>query len=240
MRIKHLWSCLALASAVALLGGAARADGPFGQAIVPELKSDYGFVPPFTWTGVYLGGNIGGSWITETLTDSLTGTALHADHSGFMGGVQLGYNFQIRNFVIGAEWDMDWSSISHKGTATAVAPIGTLQESADTHTVTTVAGRVGVVGEQWLAYLKGGGGWVDTRASIADKTTGAVSTVSGNDGGWLFGGGFEYAITAHWITKIEYDFLGLPNRSMPGFLANDSFGVDHNLQMFKVGINYKF
>jgi outer membrane immunogenic protein len=240
MHTKQLRRCLALVPAVALLGGMARADGPFGHPVVPEVSSEYGFVPPFTWTGIYFGANIGGTWVGERLIDSASGVSLHDDNAGFMGGIQLGYNYQIRNAVIGAEWDVDWMSFGHRGFSTLAAPIGVLQESGDTHSVTTLAGRVGVVGESWLAYLKGGWGWASGNISIVNLTSGAVASVSATDDGWLIGGGFEYALTANWLLKTEFDYLGLPGRTIPGFGPTDRISGDHNLQMFKVGLNYKF
>lgn len=233
-------SYFALVPAVGLLAGEVRADGPFGQPVVLEHKSDYAFVPPFTWTGFYFGGNIGGAWVGDLLRDSVSGVEFREDHSGFMGGLQLGYNYQIGNAVIGAEWDIDWMSIGTRGAATLAAPVGTLLGSASTRDVTTVAARVGVVGESWLAYLKFGGGWVSDHVTIANLTSGAVSTVSRDDGGWLIGGGAEYAITANWIAKAEFDYLGLPDRTVPGFGASDRLNGPHDFQMFKIGLSYKF
>jgi outer membrane immunogenic protein len=67
-----------------------------------------------------------------------------------------------------------------------------------------------------------------------------------NAGGWVVGAGFEYAFTNNWTVKLEYDYLGLGNRSffIPAtapFLANDAFtSGNRNVQMVKVGFNYLF
>jgi len=103
-----------------------------------------------------------------------------------------------------------------------------------------VAARLGVVGDSWLAFVKVGGGWVSTQATVANVTTGTTVSANATDGGWLVGGGVEYAFTAHWTGKFEYDFLGLSNQTLSSFAAGDRFSLDHNLQTFKVGFNYKF
>jgi len=135
MGMKRMRGYLALAPGVAFLALAsgAQADGPFGHPVV-EPTSEYGFVPPYSWTGFYFGGNLGGAWSGATLTDRLTGLAFDGDNSGFIGGVQGGYNYQIRDFVIGAEWDIDWTSLSHRSSAVVFpAPVAaTLQESGST------------------------------------------------------------------------------------------------------------
>jgi outer membrane immunogenic protein len=68
-----------------------------------------------------------------------------------------------------------------------------------------------------------------------------------NTGGWLVGAGFEYAFTNNWTVKLEYDYVGLGNRTfvIPAtapILANDTFtsGNNRNVQMVKVGFNYLF
>jgi outer membrane immunogenic protein len=71
--------------------------------------------PPFRWSGLYIGGNVGGGWATATLTDNFTGANFDTDHSGFIGGGQLGFNYQIRNLILGAEWDFDWASLDETG-----------------------------------------------------------------------------------------------------------------------------
>jgi outer membrane immunogenic protein len=63
--------------------------------------------PPFSWTGFYVGANLGGGWAGSTLSDSFTGASLGNSTSGFVGGGQLGYNYQIGNFVLGPEWTFD-------------------------------------------------------------------------------------------------------------------------------------
>ena len=59
-------------------------------------------------------------------------------------------------------------------------------------------------------------------------------------GVWLVGAGFEYALAPHWTAKFEYDFLGLSDRTLPGFAGTRAFELERDIQQVKVGINFKF
>jgi len=46
------------------------------------------------------------------VTDSIHGLSWDTHHTGFIDGGQVGASCQFGNFVIGAEWDFDWTSIT--------------------------------------------------------------------------------------------------------------------------------
>src|SRR5262245_32599 len=237
---KPIRAAFAAATGVAVLAlvDAAQADGPDDQ-VIHVYEPPPSPPPPFNWAGFYIGGNIGGAWATSTLTDNFTNTSFDTDQSGFISGGQLGFNFQIRNLVLGVEWDFDWTSVGKTRNAVDVPFVGTLQTSADTDWVTTLAARVGLTLDRWLVFIKAGGGWVHDSASLTSLTTGAVVSTSDTRGGWLVGGGVEYAFASHWTAKLEYDALELSDRTATGPLGN-TFTFERDIQMLKFGLNYKF
>jgi len=208
--------------------------------------------PPFSWTGFYLGANIGGTWGRRNVTDSLFGLSLSnsVDNNGaFIGGGQLGFNYQFGNFVLGIEGDFDGIANTNTAANGVVGPgIGTILLTSNNRWITTLAARVGVANDTWLFYGKGGGGWVGSdNFTITNTVTGASITGSNTNtnSGWLVGAGIEWAFAPNWSVKVEYDYLGLSSQTFTapagGFLAGDTFTTSNpNVQMVKVGANYLF
>jgi len=196
--------------------------------------------PPFSWTGFYIGADVGGAWANGSLHDSLFGWSESTRHDGVIGGAELGFNYQVNNFVLGLETNFDWTSLNATGPGIFIPTVGTLQGSADTKWITTVAGRFGVAYNQLLFYGKAGGGWVGNTATITNLTTGASVSASNTRTGWLLGAGLEWAFDPHWSTKIEYDYLGLESRTFTGPVLGDTFTLSRNIQMLTVGLNYRF
>jgi outer membrane immunogenic protein len=211
------------------------------------------YVPPaFTWTGFYLGGNLGAGWALNTVTDTQLGLNLSngSNNGAFIGGGQLGLNWQVSNVVLGFEWDFDRvANNNNTGNGLLIPTVGTIQVTPNNNWITTLAARFGMTNGHWLSYGKVGGGWVgNDNFTITNVTPGASITGSNRNtnSGWLMGAGIEWAFANHWSAKLEYDYLGLGSRTftVPAgspFLANDVFTVSNrNIQMVKVGINYLF
>src|SRR5262249_11900530 len=89
----------------------------------PVAAASAASVPASGWNGFYLGINAGYGWGSRDFdsvgndlfsTDFLgsvvaTPTAGSFRSKGALGGLQLGYNWQLdRNFLIGLETDFDW------------------------------------------------------------------------------------------------------------------------------------
>jgi len=192
--------------------------------------------PVYNWTGFYLGGNIGGAWSDVTLTDNAIGVSWNPGGTGFIGGLQAGYNLQAGNFLYGIEGDFDWSTF--KGATGPISTsLGLVQASASKDWMSTLAARVGITSDRWLVYGKFGGGWAQGSEMLTVVNSGPIFNGSQRNTGWLLGGGIEYAFASNWTGKLEYDYLGLSNstNSTPPVV-----NVSHNIQMLKVGLNYQF
>src|SRR5215831_17423849 len=206
--------------------------------------------PPFSWTGFYVGANIGGAWAHRDVADTFLGVDFGGGNNRgvFIGGGQLGYNWQVGYAVLGIEADFDGAANNNNTGTVFIPSVGTIQVTSNNRWITTVAGRFGVTNGPWLFYGKAGGGWVGNEDfTITNLTTGASITASNNkNSGWLVGAGIEWAFAPNWSAKVEYNFLGLDDRTFiapAGFqrLAGDTFFVrNRDIQMVKVGINYLF
>src|SRR6266704_2362367 len=86
--MKGIWGSSVGALLVMASSGAFAADLPVkAPAMLP--------IAVYNWTGFYIGGNVGGAWETSTLTDNLFGVSFSNSRSGFIGGGQIGYNWQV-------------------------------------------------------------------------------------------------------------------------------------------------
>ena len=116
--------CSAAAASV-LLGlslTAQAADLPMAPPPPPRAPA---FVapPPFSWTGFYLGGNVGAGWNHGNISDSAGLFSWGANNSTtFVGGGQVGVNYQFSSVVVGIEGDFDWfANNNNSGAGTAIA-----------------------------------------------------------------------------------------------------------------------
>jgi len=186
----------------------------------PALAADLGRPPPlkaaplapvFTWTGFYLGVHGGYGWSTS---DGL-------DLKGGFGGGQVGYNYQINNFVLGIEGDIAWADISETDT------FGLISATLKIDTLASLRGRLGVAFGNTLLYGTGGGGWGNFKASVS--VPGFAISGSQWESGWTAGAGVEYAFAPNWSAKVEYLHYGFD-------IDSTTVGVD----TIKAGINYRF
>jgi len=220
------------ACALALAAPAYAADLPYKAPPAPPPA------PLFSWTGFYIGANIGGAFTRDSIIDNLTGASLSTDNSGFIGGGQVGYNWQISNWVLGVEWDIDGTTLGRTGPSVATA-IGTLQANTSTDWISLLTGRIGYASDRWLFYAKGGGAWAQESATITNLTTGAAVGASRTRSGWTVGGGIEWAFAPQWSAKIEYDFVRLDSTNFNTF-AGDTLTFNRDINMIMAGVNYRF
>lgn len=93
----------------------------------PVYKAPPVVAPSFSWTGFYIGGELGGAWANGNVTDSLFGLSVSSSHDGWLGGGVIGYNYQVNNLVFGIEGDFDGTSLRATGTGVFIPGVGTLQ-----------------------------------------------------------------------------------------------------------------
>jgi len=98
---------------------------------------------PFSWTGFYIGGNLGGAWAHSDVTDSLFGLNFSngTNNGVFIAGGQVGGNYQFGNFVVGIEGSFDWAAKNNNSATGIVVPgaVACKERSAETDICNTFA-----------------------------------------------------------------------------------------------------
>ena len=169
-----------------------------------------------SWAGPYLGGNIGYAW--GSVDNNPT------KPSGFVGGVQAGYNWQSSPsspWVFGVEGD-----IQATGADDTFAPW-----KFSNPWFGTVRGRAGYAFvNNFLVYATGGLAFGELRA----ETFGLSETHA--NAGWTAGVGAEFLFAQQWSAKVEYLYVDLANSNFTVTGASNGyrFGV------LRAGINYHF
>jgi outer membrane immunogenic protein len=239
----------AIWAAAVLLATAIAAHG----ADLPERPVQPYVPPAFNWTGFYVGGNLGGARVQRDWSDSAFGISFDGRvKNGFIGGGQIGGNFQMGNIVLGGEGDFDYviSNSSHDSRV-FVPAIGDLTVTSNHRWISTLTARFGAAFDRLLFYGKAGGGWVGNNGfTLTNAATGASISASSNVAtGWLVGGGLEWAFGGYintWTIRFDYAYLGLNNwtHTVPAaapFLGGDTITASNrNIQMVKLGFNFLF
>jgi len=230
--------------ATSFVTAAFAADLPSRQAPIAPI-----YVPAFTWTGFYIGLNAGGAWadtghVVVNGPIGGAGSISGSDNGAFIGGAQIGYNFQSGAVVWGVETDIQYvgrGSNASWGQYTWWNGVG----GDDGGYFGTVRGRVGYAFDRALIYVTGGLAYGGLNSS--PLTGNATSNV-----GWTIGGGLEYALTNNWTVKLEglyvdlerdggtRSFINPPGGLLPGGLYTASGSGGNGAGVFRVGVNYKF
>jgi len=266
-----------LLSSVALLGltaGAMAADLP-SRRVAP---APFVAVPVFTWTGFYLGVNAGygfsdngrgglGTFIATPgslsaplggYTGVVTNGFTRGSNDGFVGGGQIGYNYQIGNVVIGVEADAQYADLNNvRGTSvvTLTPPVAGFIGAQNGNFggidyFGTVRGRLGYAFDRVLVYGTGGFAYGEG-TNLNNDGFGNFRTRGGMRTGWTAGGGLEYAFTPNITAKIEGLYVSLDRSRDNGFIGTvgatpvftTGFGRarnDSDFAVIRAGINYKF
>jgi opacity protein-like surface antigen len=188
----------------------------------------------YDWSGFYLGLNAGGAFGINTMSTSGGGGSGSVNEPGFLGGAQVGANYQTGAMVWGFEADYDAS------TQNKSLPAGVLAGStSQTPWLATLRGRVGMAFDRTLVYGTAGAAAGELR-SIATIPAGTTST-SVTYGTWTAGGGVEYGITDHLSARIEYLYLD-SGHIATGLIGPPATTITSRVQdnLVRAGLNYRF
>jgi outer membrane immunogenic protein len=194
----------------ALLGSVA---APAFAADLPSRKEAPVYIAPtpaYSWTGFYAGAEFGGQWGNDTgyLVNNYTGHAALStgtyNTSGVTGGGLVGYNYQINQFVLGAEGDLTGSSNQGRFTG----PIGLGSVNTQYGFGAGIRGRLGFALDRTLLYVTGGWAFENISHTYNYWAGGVLHNPNTSTGrsGYTLGGGVEYAFAPNWSGRLEYRY----------------------------------
>jgi outer membrane immunogenic protein len=246
---------------------------PAIAADLPVKTSTPPVAPVFSWTGVYFGLNAG--WLgadnsmvnqatpgfeEDSLAALATGEFPLGSKSGFIGGAEIGYNYQFNNWVAGIEADIQGiagQAVNGSITSTSDTLSSTLTGSMDTRWLGTLRGRLGFLpAPTFLVYGTGGLAYGEVSASTSLTQSDANASFTGGgiggDGfaelvtGWTAGGGVEWMFTQNWSAKVEYLHYDLGTASFTwqatdnnigGVYQNEATSIHNQGNIVRVGLN---
>jgi outer membrane immunogenic protein len=202
--------------------------------------------PPITWTGCYIGANIGGIFGRGDahFNDFEVGSN---ERSGFTGGGQIGCDYQfaggwvigIRNMFNGTTLGRDRTFVDNFGN------FGTVDSNIDWFD--TLTSRIGYAfAPNWLLYAQGGVAWINhsTHLTINNVDFGDFSKTRS---GWTVGGGVEWMFAPGWSAFLEGNYMDFGDHFHtvfgPGLFGcggGCTFETHAKAATVLVGVNYRF
>jgi outer membrane immunogenic protein len=255
---------LATTAILALSGGAYAADMAVKAPPVAPAP------PPITWTGFYVGAQIGGASFDPSCNTSNNfgelwnsvpcnfGEGVHASSSlssaSVIGGGRIGYDWQWNKVVLGVVGEFDWTNLN--GTARKLTPSDSGPGLFDTATanekidwLASVRGRVGWAFDNVLFYGTAGVAWtrIKESASLTGTCCGgdfATPEVSTTKTGAVAGGGFEYRVTPNVSVVGEVLWYGFGTSGVSGTDPNGLTYTTHfnsqDIVAGTLGVNWRF
>lgn len=210
------------------------AFGAAASAAVLPVKAPLAPVAAIqSWTGWYAGLNAGAVFGDESVSwsaapgfsgfnaagaaDIIASSPANVRSTGFTGGGQIGYNFQVQSLVVGPEADLQYTGINGSRSFLSTAFQDPYTQAVQSNWLSTIRGRAGVANQSWLFY--GTAGLAVGQTNFTDNFVGLhgigpiSSSVSGTHAGWAAGAGAEVMIERVWSIKLEYLHVDLGSQS---------------------------
>lgn len=210
----------------ALMAATILSVGAASAADLPTKASMYSPAPVFSWAGFYVGLNAGYGWAST----SITGATGSSNLNGFVGGGQIGYNWQLGALVLGLEGDFQGTGQSDSTTALGITVEQKLPWFA------TARGRLGYSFGPWMLYATGGAAWVNYKLSAS--SLGVTVSDNATRAAWTIGGGMEWMFMPSWSVKAEYLYLDTGTTTVTLFGTPISGRAKNSVA--RLGVNYHF
>lgn len=222
-------------SALVVSGGAYAADAVVETAPEAVLAD-----PGFSWTGFYAGVNAGYGFggddrVGVRVDGDYLGHIGTLEQSGFLGGAQIGYNYQMNQFVLGIEADFQGAGLDDSTSGDIEGVNVHAKSSIDWFG--TLRPRLGYAWDRTMIYGTGGlaYGRVNYKMSAGGET---FIDEDKTRAGWVAGAGVEHAFTDHLTAKLEYQYLNFGEYTVAG--EGISTKATPDFHSIRIGLNYKF
>jgi outer membrane immunogenic protein len=228
------------------------------------------------WEGFYAGANIGGAWNTTCNTWTQNGNLIPTstfdnrncpNNSVFIGGVQIGYNFQYNEWVWGFGLDYEiWSSKNRSRAYTYAGPppppdgTYTFSGKVSPNGVLILGPRIAYAVDNWLPYFRIGGAFTSGQHSSTSTFTDGTGTASFSGGknfkanGLAVGVGTDVMIADSLFLRLDYTYISLGKGSSTvtqctgtaatctefGNFQLENFHNKFTASLVRVGLSYKF
>lgn len=187
------------------------------------------------WTGFYAGVHADYLW-GEPDVDGTIAPFIVEDEKldGLGGGGQVGFNYQIDQFLIGVEADIS-AFDSDSDIFTFKSPGFSEGITVDLDWLATLRARAGFVWENVLVYGTGGFAWAGGDSEYFGFGPIADSNLSWS--GYAVGGGAEYILDERISLKAEYLYVDLDDEDLDAQISGFK-GVGIEASIVRLGINY--
>jgi outer membrane immunogenic protein len=224
------------------------------QAFAADLPVKAWEAPGASWSGCYIGGNVGGAWTNFNMSPvGIAGISFPqgtAAGSAVAGGGQFGCDYQFNsNLVVGLRgmWDATRAQGTTSGTIIVPAPGATLSTNAQITSFATAVVRGGYSLGPALVYGVGGVALAQNQYQQSLFTIGATVPFNGSDApaGWVAGAGVSWMLSQNWDVWVEYNYLGFGGRTIttlsttppPVALPNN---ISQSVQTILFGVDFRF
>lgn len=221
--------------ALAIVAGVSLGAHNALAADLPARPAPIAVAPLYSWTGCYIGGNLGGAWANADFGGAANASGTS---TSIAGGLQVGCDYQTGAFVFGIRNMYDWTDVN--GSAAFGGPGAGFVWNSNMSWFDTLTGRVGyAVQPAWLLYLQGGFAWARANQSITGPAGVLGAQLSNTRTGWTIGAGMEYLISPNWSVFLEYNYadFGTNSATVAG-LGTVNGGLQ--TQTLLVGLNWRW
>jgi outer membrane immunogenic protein len=187
------------------------------------LKDESYAYAPITWTGFYVGANVGATFGDELDVDTeLTGNFSFDIDNALMAGIHIGYNWQTpSNWVYGIEADLGVINDENEDLNIDV-----------TDYLATIRGRLGYAFGNSLIYGTAGVAFLGYSEDVQDFGSDDTAV------GFVAGAGVEHKLSSNFSLGVEglyYNFSSDGNN-----LENGDFDIDRDFWAIRARATYHF